>query len=538
MGPIRIEPERLAPPDGLVAALVEGRIQRDLALPLYDRRAEPVPRGPLQLPPDVLVPAGPEAEARRAAVLSGQGVVVTTGQQPQLFGGPLYVLYKALSALRRAAEVEAEHGVPCLAVFWVASDDHDWDEVGSVGFLDDTERPATLRIPPPPGRERRPVGPSPLPPDIAQRVDTFLARIGTRPAGASWAAGLREAYVAGRSFSDAFRRLLQAWLGDQPLAFVDSAHPAIRRAAVPLIGSVFEAHDEVEAALERGSARVERAGHVPQLAYLEGATPVLRETESGRQRLYRGGEGFRTASADFSLGASELLADLGASPDSFSPSAALRPVLESSLLPVHAAVLGPGEIAYWAQLGPLFEVLDVAMPRVCPRGSWRVVERRIERLLEKTGLTAEELAAGTGSVEADLVEHNRPRHLEDALRTLESGIAEGFASVEAATAEERPGLRSAAGKARSRVREALESFHRTVDARTRERLDTKLAQVRRAARHLYPGGAPQERVLSPLYYLLSYGDLFLDEVHRVCLAGPDAGDSRGDSAVAADSEGR
>ena len=212
-------------------------------------------------------------------------------------------------------------------------------------------------------------------------------------------------------------------------------------------------------------------------------------------------------------------------------------MLESYLLPVQATVLGPGEIAYWAQLTPLFAALGVPMPEIVPRSSWSVIEPRVDRLLTKAGIEPADLADGGEGVVTSIVDRSRPAEIERSLEKLAGELESRFAELDGATSQERPGLVSAVGKARSQCLSALATFRKVVDGSSRELQQTVIGQVRRAARHLHPGGVPQERALSPFGYLFRYGEQFLEQAHAVHgLAVPEAAASDGPD-VAGDSGG-
>ena len=202
------------------------------------------------------------------------------------------------------------------------------------------------------------------------------------------------------------------------------------------------------------------------------------------------------------------------------------------MLPVQATILGPGEIAYWSQLPPLFRSLEVPMPTILPRDSWRVIEPRTERLLRKTGVSADELRDGGAAAAAGLVERSRPREVEEALLRLEDVVEEEFGALESTVVSHLPGLRSAVGKSRSQTFSALAALHRTLDSVTREREESTLGQLRRAAANLFPDGIPQERALTVWVYLARYGDGFIEAARSAALEAPSKHSSSGADGVA------
>lgn len=520
----RIVRRRLAPDGSLAGDLLSGAITGLFpSSPGELPRAEELRRrsGAMELPAGAFIPTSEGAQERLDKIAAGEGVVVTTGQQPGLFLGPLYTLYKGLTAVSAAARLERECGIPALAVFWVASDDHDWEEVAACHILDRSEELRTLRLEPPHGHAERSVGTAPLPADVTSLLRTFRAETDGAVAGASppWLDELREAYVPGRSFGEAFVRALGAAFDGLDLAVVDSAHPALRTSAAELYGEIVESPARIIEAMSVGRDRVADTGHAPILTPPESGLQIF--FDDGRARRHLLGSDEDVAVGDETIPRSELLERLASDPDAFTPAAALRPVVESRLLPVAATVLGPGEISYWAQLPPLFDALGVPMPRIVPREAWALVEPPVDRLLEKLDLDVATVESEGEGIDDRWVQRRRPPDVRDALSALETELAAGFDRVDDVVADALPGLKSAAGKARHRVEEALGELSHTVDARVRERERIALGQAARLRSHLLPGGRPQERVIVSAQFLGRHGRPLMRDLLDACrVAGP------------------
>ena len=256
----------------------------------------------------------------------------------------------------------------------------------------------------------------------------------------------------------------------------------------------------------------EIVSHDPPIPVLKNAYPLFIDTGEQRVRLYRTRDGARPGREGKDLSAPDLEALLEEEPERFSPNVALRPVLESWLLPVGTTVLGPGEIAYWSQLPPLFELYGVPVPPVQPRHAWTLLEARISRTLERLDATPDELADGGEQLIARITRDARPQRVDAAVRELHSAIDPRLEALEAAVGEELPGVRSAAGKARKQVLDALGALGGRIDAAVREREESQVNAVRKCATHVFPEGKPQERIVSPFYYLVRYGRDFVEEL--------------------------
>ncbi len=292
----------------------------------------------------------------------------------------------------------------------------------------------------------------------------------------------------------------------------DPMHVEVRRAAVPFLRQAIEYGPRVSEAMREGTAAAISAGYDPRLRPPGAGIQVFFDDGITRSHLLAERAGLRNGKSGNLRTTEEWIALLESRPECFSAAAALRPVLESWLLPAARSVLGPGELAYWAQLGPMFELFSVDMPQTAPRSSWIVVEPRVERWLNGVEASVEDLADGGRSLEQRVTREGRQESIGQDLERLTADFEADLGRLERSSEEEIPGLGSAFGKARKSVAGALAALERAIDGRIRESRGVTLDRVRRAADLLYPGGQPQERVDSPFSFLARYGPSFLDTV--------------------------
>jgi bacillithiol biosynthesis cysteine-adding enzyme BshC len=511
-----IRPRSVAAEGSLAAEILAGTA--GAPLPLYRGRSAAErggEGGPARLVASAFGCSSAAAGTKLDRILAGEGQLVTTGQQPLLFLGPLFVLYKALTAIQMARRIEERTREPTLASFWIASDDHDWAEVGATSILDPAGAPRTVTVHPPQDRVGRPAGPTPPGDQINALLEELTQLLPTSEFAPFYLSALRDAYTPERPLGEAFAEALGLLLDSFDFVWLDSNHPAVKRASTELFRRVLDGKGAAEAALERGAEGLRRAEHDPPIPVLEDAYPIFIDTGERRVRLYRTGAGARAGREGDDLSTTELDALLEEEPERFSPNVALRPVLESWLLPVGATVLGPGEIAYWSQLPPLFELYGVRVPPTQPRHAWTLLEARISRTLERLEATPEDLEDGGAGLIERITREARPGAVDAAIRELRSTIEPRLETLERAVGEELPGVRSSAGKARKQILDALGALGGRIDGAVREREETQLNGVRKCAAHVYPAGKPQERVVSPFYYLARYGpDLVADLATR------------------------
>jgi bacillithiol biosynthesis cysteine-adding enzyme BshC len=503
---------RLAPPGTPGGDLIDGApaaagllrpVGPDADIELH--RSSPLSRAAFR-------PTSARAESRLSAILDGDGVLVSTGQQPGLFLGPLYVLYKILSAISHAHRIERATGRPAVASFWVAADDHDWKEVGTARIVSRTGEIETMSMTPEDGDALRSVGSAKLRPDIHPLLNRFCAAAGDSEFSAAALAPLHDSYAPDTTVSEAFQSAYAELLDGFDLVLLDPGHDAARRAAIPFFRRALESGPRVSEAVRQGTTSVITAGYDPRLRPPETGIQVFFDDGHTRSHLLTEGTGLRNGKSGELRPVETWIALLEAGPERFSAAAALRPVLEAWLLPVARTVLGPGELAYWAQLGPLFELFDVEMPQTAPRSSWILVEPRVERWLSGIEASVEDLADGGDSVERRVALEGRPEAIDRGLERLAAEFEANLDRLERSSEEEVPGLGSAFGKARKSFATTLAALERSIDGRIRETRGTALSRVRRAADLLYPGGQPQERIDSPFSFLSRYGPSFLTAV--------------------------
>jgi len=350
---------------------------------------------------------GRESEENIARLRSG-GVAVVTGQQVGLFGGPAYSVYKALTAIRLAEKLSAD-GLAAAPVFWLASEDHDFNEVNHCHLLDADSQWQELR-----DTSSHPDGTAVARIGFDRSIEELRARLaGLWPAEArAEAEKLLSSYAPGATYAQAFGQLFQRLFAGRGLIVLDPTHPALHALAAPLYRRALEEAEKLHALLKERDKQLDKAGYDCQVRLRENAT-LLFVTENGRRRpLRRRRNGFLQA-GDEERSAAELLAELDSAPERFSPNVLLRPVVQDWLLPTAAYVAGPHELAYFAQASALYQELLGRMPVIYPRVSLTVVEPKVRRLLGKYRL--------------DLAEHHLPprllRQFEESERKIEKLVA-------------------------------------------------------------------------------------------------------------------
>jgi bacillithiol biosynthesis cysteine-adding enzyme BshC len=459
------------------------------------------------------VPPGGDPTRLERFVEEG-GWVVTTGQQPALFGGPLYNVYKALTVVRLAEALERRTGRPVLPLFWVGSEDHDWEEANHTSLVGVDNELHDPVLPAPHPEIRPAIHRVKMGPEIEPLRDAFLGCLPQTDFSGPYQDLLRDAAVEGATLADCFRRVMEGLLGPFGLLFTDAADPAVKAASAPALRRELEASADLERVLADTDRRLEEAGYGLQVSVMEGGVNLFLESEAGRERIYREDGGYRLRLSGAHLTAEEVLARAEADPAALSPNVFLRPVVESTVFPTIAYVAGPGEMAYYAQLRDYFAAHGIRMPVIHPRFSATVVETKIRKVLDKFGLDVPALDRPFHEIASDVTREGVPADVRRALGSLRGALGKGVGELEAAVKAVDPTLKGPVQHVRSQALGALEEVERKVVHALKRENEIALGQLEKAQLHLFPRGKPQERVMNPFYYMARYGPAFLDEVHR------------------------
>jgi bacillithiol synthase len=462
----------------------------------------------------ILRPGSTAASERLARFVEHGGAFVTTGQQAGFLTGPLYTIYKALSAAALARHLEQRLGILVLPLFWVASDDHDWAEVNHANVLDTRGRRVRFQLPS--GDERPlPMSERCLEGDLESLCDEIGYVVAGKRDSQPYVRKVLDQYrEAGRSVGEAFGAAVRELLGGYDLLLVDAAERCLKEASRGIVRQALTDAAQHEGRLAERTRLIEQAGYRGQVSVQERGTDVFLHGEAGRQRLYRRGEDFMLRGRGAGMSRAEVLARLEADAGSFSPNVLLRPVVESAVFPTLAYVGGPGELAYFAQAAALFEGYGMRPPVAVPRFAGTVVEPALERLLGKLRLTDEDLNLPRDTLRERLARREVPTALADALEAVREGVATSYERLIEEAGRLDPTLSGAVGSLRNRSLAAVARAERKFVRSLKRRELESLTQLERVLDSLRPEGLPQDRVLNVLPYLARYGGHFLAEVVR------------------------
>ncbi len=456
-------------------------------------------------------PASPETLENIARFRQGAFAIVT-GQQVALLGGPLFSLYKAITATKVAAEC-SRAGTECVPIFWLATEDHDLEEVNHATLLSPDAALRRLRTASK-GSENAPVSSIALADDIPAVVASAAEVLGEGEA-AAW---LRESYRPGETLGNAFAKLFSRMFSHSGVVLLDASDPELHALAAPLYREVLTNSAALEEGLLRRNRELESAGYHAQVRVTASSTLLFRTENGSREAIHR-------ASGDFIVGKRNIAIanvqqQLSDAPGSFSANVLLRPVVQDYLLPTLAYVGGPSEVAYFAQAAVVFEKLLGRVTPILPRFSATLVEPRLKRLLERYRLSVADSFHGAEHLREVLAEHAMSKQVHGAFDSAQAAVESSLAALRQSLDRFDPTLAEASARSEAKMRYQLGRL-RTRVARAELQRQAELGDhAGQLMACLFPNKNLQEREVAGISFLSRYGPQLLlqlyDAVQTTC----------------------
>ena len=429
-------------------------------------------------------------------------VVTITGQQVGLFSGPLYTILKIITTLQMAELLATETGRPVVPVFWLGSEDHDFEEMASAHFLRRNQL-ETLTYPRPPagvgavGRLRF----DETIDEMVDRVDSILPPSDFKP---ELMGHVRNAYRSGRTFGEAFALLIAALFEGTGLVLVDGSDARLKQLAAPLFAREIQDPERLSEGIRATSARLSEAYHEQvqarptNLFLLDDAARRAVDAVDGDETRFQLRDGSQTWTKD------EITDLLRRDPARFSPNVVLRPLMQDLLFPTAMYIAGPGEVAYFAQYRSAYEWAGLPMPLIYPRASATIVESKVAKVLDKFDLDVNDFEQDVDrlfqrivlsgmEVDVDELFKDASRHLHEAINVLKPAVQK----VD-------PTLVKSAEAVRSAMMGSIMDFKSKVVRAEKRSHDEVRDQLVKADVNLFPAGKLQERMISVLYFVNKY----------------------------------
>lgn len=435
---------------------------------------------------------------------------VVTGQQIGLFSGPAFTLYKALTAVRLSQWL-SENGLPSAPVFWLATEDHDLDEVSHTAVLDEEYRLVPLAASGERPAPHSPVGAVKLTPAVADTLSLLESSLPEGSARDEVMRDVRDAYQPGVTWSHAFAKFMARLFGRWGVILVDSRDAELHQLSAPTYLRALDDPAAVRKRLIERSAALETRGYHSQVHVAEDSTLLFQIRGGDRQSLHHRDGQFQTAAGDH-CSARELSETFAGDPLSLSGNVLMRPVIQDTLLPTLAYVAGPSELAYLGQAHAIYDAFGRPMPVVLPRAAFTLTDARTQRILEKYRISVDDVWQGKEAL---------------GLKIAAAGFAPGWDQRFDAAGQEITRILSALAKDIETLDLTLLDPLKNTGEKMVHQLEKLRAKLSRAAlqrsdllskhqhallQFLYPARDLQERQVSGAYFLGRAGYGLLDRI--------------------------
>ena len=438
-------------------------------------------------------------------------IAVVSGQQAGLFTGPLYTIYKALSAVKLAGCLR-QRDTKAVPVFWMAAEDHDFAEVAFAEFIGRDCQLKQVNVDTSVHKEGQPVGHVVLDQSITGVIDQLFEILPASEFAADMKSLVQQAWQPGRSYADAFATMMMSLLGRYGLIFLNPLDSELKQLAAPLYSAAAERASEIGAALEQRSRELEAAGYHAQVLATGNSFPLFLHDETGaRHALTRGDNGkYRTKENAIEYTAEELAAMARETPDRFSPNVTLRAVVQDYLLPTIAYYGGAAEIAYFAQTAEVYRLLERPATPILPRSSLTMIERHSGRVLERYGLTLADFFEGLEPVITRVVEEHLGAGTAKLFSNTEENVNRELDRLRDELKTVDPTLASALDTGRKKIQYQLDGLRTRFVRAQMSRDEAAHRQLQRAFDQLYPNKDLQERHINITSLLSRHGTYVIE----------------------------
>jgi len=435
---------------------------------------------------------------------------IVTGQQVGLLSGPAFTLYKALTTVRLAQSL-TEQGLPCVPVFWLATEDHDLEEVSQVTTLDEEFNVVPLRDSGNRPSPRSPVGEVRHTAEIIAALDQLETVLPDGESRSLLLKDFRECYVPGATWGESFARFMTRLFGRWGVILMNPLDDSVHRLSSGVYRQAVEKAAELRADVLEGSHAMVQRGYHAQVHVVEDSTLVFVARHGDRLALHQR-DGKFLVDGNEEISSSELHSLLAERPLDFSPNVLLRPLVQDSLLPTLAYVAGPSELAYLGQAQSLYRALGRPQPVIFPRAAFTLVDSRSERLMEKYKLSLEDVWQGeehlSNKVAATGYAEGWSERFDQSERELEQLLTRLQGDIEKLD----PTLLDTLQHVKEKMKYQMERMRGKLSRAALGRSDLLVRHVQTLSRFLLPHKDLQERRVGGAYFLGRAGYGLLDRL--------------------------
>lgn len=431
---------------------------------------------------------------------------VVTGQQLGIFSGPLYTLYKAITAIKLTEKLNQEYvNINFIPVFWLEADDHDFDEVRKTTIIADDNSQKRIYYDDglPEETDRGFIGELKFNENIVNTVQDFRNSLRTTEFTDSIYQLLSEFYSPGLTFKESFRNLMKVLFNEYGLVIFDPQDDRVKQLLKPVFRNEIENFRTHTQQLIRISAELEEKYHAQ--AKIRPVNLFLK-IDNGRFAIEPLDEGgFRLRRKKLKYTKEELLQLAEDKPEAFSPNVMLRPVCQDYLFRTAFYVAGPGEISYFAQAFTIYNFFGVTRPVLYPRASATLVEKNIQGIIQKFSLTYQEIFKNPDEIIENVLREKSLQDMESVFGDTANSVEQSLGALRSYISEIDKGTAEGVEKFRQRFNQFLEELKRRTVEAEKQKNDTIIRQLQKTLISLLPFNELQERELNYFYFANKYG---------------------------------
>jgi bacillithiol biosynthesis cysteine-adding enzyme BshC len=436
-------------------------------------------------------------------------MAVVTGQQLGLYGGPLYTIYKIITAIKLSRRLKEKYDkYNFVPIFWLEGDDHDFDEVASISFFNKVNELTTITYDDGLGEEinRGSVGRIKFNDKFADVIKKLSEELKESDFKESIFTELENIYNSSKGFLSSFREFINNLFGDYGLIILDPQDRKIKKLLRPIFKKELEDYRfHADSSIQR-SAQIDDDYH----AQVKVKPVNLFITENkGRYLLEPTDTGFKPKNKKSRYTLDEMLSRVETNPEDFSASVLLRPICQDYILPTAFYVGGPAEIAYFGQIVPNYEFFNVPKPFIYPRASATILEKNIVNLLEKFELSVKDVFQDNENIKNEIISNVADIDINSVFDESVNEINIVIDNLKEKLFAIDPTLVDNANKSLDKIIHTLNIMRSKADSAMQRKHDTVLRQVDRIFLNLYPNGNYQERELNYISFAIKYGDDFV-----------------------------
>jgi bacillithiol synthase len=442
-----------------------------------------------------------------------QSLCVFAGQQTGIFLGPVYTIYKALATVKLALHYQKLLNHPVIPCFWMATDDHDFAEISSVGFLGRGGESLKLSYNSPNSDAGLPISDVKYDDNILSLLDQLEQTMLDTEFKKPLLEFIQNTYKPGVPIADSFARLFNHLIGDYGIVLVDPNFPGLKQHFKKIFVHETENHRQTFSAFDKQSKWLVESGYHAQIHKTGDLLNLFYHTPK-RSNLALTDESYSVGDSDQKYTQAQLIQMIQANPERFSPNALLRPIAQAAAFPTLCQITGPSELAYYAQIAPLFELFDVPLPIIFPRPGMTIIEPQAKRIVDKYQLDIGQMKNNIEQVVGEVINKLFPSDAANEAEGVRSNVRDRLAALGEGLKQADPDSFQIAANFLKKVDFDFGEFQKKLKSANKKRHDDLTIQIRKTRDFIFPENNLQERVISPVYYANKFGPKIFDEIYK------------------------